>query len=90
MSYFPDYPRRCPNPRSSPRAYVAPRVEPQPGSESVAFSKEIQEWVQNRVTEQKFLGGGVVIIDKVPLNGSGKLLRRELRDLAKTESGYKM
>ena len=32
----------------------------------------------------------MVIIDKVPLNGSGKLLRRELRDLAEAESGYKM
>lgn len=68
-----------------PRAYVVPKVKPQPGAQSAAFSKEIQEWVRARVAKHKFLRGGVVIIDQVPKSAAGKILRRELRDLAKTE-----
>jgi 4-coumarate--CoA ligase len=72
----------------SSRAYVVPKVKPQPGAESVAFSKEIQEWVQGRVSKHKFLRGGVVIIDQVPKSAAGKILRRELRALVKAESGH--
>ena len=68
------------------RAYIVPKVKPQPGAESAAFSKEIQEWVQSRVAKHKFLRGGVVIIDQVPKSAAGKILRRQLRDLAKAES----
>jgi len=69
-----------------PRAYVVPKVKPQPGAESAAFSKEIQEWIRGRVAKHKFLRGGVVIIDQVPKSGAGKILRKELRDLAKAEA----
>lgn len=64
-------------------------MKPQLGPESEAFSKEIQEWVRGRVAKHKFLRGGVVIIDQIPKSGAGKILRRQLRDLAKTESGPK-
>lgn len=64
-------------------------MKPQLGLESEAFSKEIQEWVRGRVAKHKFLRGGVVIIDQIPKSGAGKILRRQLRDLAKTESGPK-
>ena len=74
------------SPHLASRAYVVPKVKPQPGAESVAFSKEIQEWIRGRVAKHKFLRGGVVIIDQVPKSGAGKILRRELRDLAKAES----
>ena len=55
----------------------------------MAFSKEIQEWVCGRVAKYKFLRGGVVIIDQVPKSGAGKILRKQLRDLARAESGPK-
>ena len=55
----------------------------------MAFSKEIQEWVKTRAPNHKFLRGGVVIIDEVPKSGSGKILRRQLRDRVKAESGLK-
>jgi acyl-coenzyme A synthetase/AMP-(fatty) acid ligase len=51
--------------------------------------QEIQDWVQGRVSKHKFLRGGVVIIDQVPKSGAGKILRKELRNLAKAESGPK-
>ena len=76
-------------PRSQFRAYVVPKVKPQPGAESAAFSREIQDWVRGRVAKHKFLRGGVVIIDQVPKSAAGKILRRQLRDLAKAESGPK-
>jgi len=72
-----------------PRAYVVPKVKPQPGPESVAFSEEIQEWIKSRVARHKFLRGGVVIIDQVPKSAAGKILRRELRNLAKEEANPK-
>jgi len=72
-----------------PRAYVVPKVKPQSGSESVAFSKEIREWVKTRVSKHKFLRGGVVIIDQIPKSAAGKILRKQLRDLANAESGPK-
>jgi 4-coumarate--CoA ligase len=71
------------------RAYVVPKIKPQLGAESTAFSKEIEEWVRGRVAKHKFLRGGVVIIDQVPKSPPGKILRRQLRDLAKAESGLK-
>ena len=68
------------------RAYIVAKEKPKPGAEAIAFSKEIQEWVRNRVAKHKFLRGGVVIIDQVPKSPAGKILRRQLRDLAKAES----
>lgn len=69
------------------RAYVIPADKPQPGTESIKFSKEIQQWVQGQVSKHNFLRGGVVIIDEIPKNAAGKILRRQLRDLARDLSG---
>ena len=71
------------------RAYVVPKIKPQPGAESTAFSKDIQEWVRSRVAKHKFLRGGVVVIDQVPKSAAGKILRRQLRDLVKAEPSLK-
>ncbi|TFY73629.1 hypothetical protein EWM64_g10384, partial [Hericium alpestre] len=65
-----------------PRAYVVPSSKPASAAE---FEKEIQEWVKSRVAQHKRLRGGVKIIDAVPKSAAGKILRRELRDLAKQE-----
>lgn len=72
-----------------PRAYVVPKVKPRTGPESTAFSREIEEWVRDRVSKHKFLRGGVIIIDQVPKSPAGKILRRQLRDLAKEEPSPK-
>lgn len=57
----------------------------------MVFSKEIQKWVRSRVANHQYLRGGVVIIDEIPKNGLGKVLRGELHDRAKgLRSGLQM
>lgn len=51
-----------------------------------AFEKEIQEWIKTKVAKHKYLRGGVRVIEAVPKSAAGKILRRQLRDLAKAEA----
>ncbi|PWW80199.1 acetyl-CoA synthetase-like protein [Tuber magnatum] len=64
-----------------PRAYIVAK----PGATVTA--DEIREWVKKRAIRYKWITGGVVLIPAVPRNLSGKILREELRDRAKTETG---
>ena len=63
-----------------PRAYIQPRAAP-----SLALAKELIKFVHDRVAQHKRLRGGVVFVDEIPKSGSGKILRRVLRELAKTD-----
>uniref|UniRef100_A0A182NL03 Luciferin 4-monooxygenase n=1 Tax=Anopheles dirus TaxID=7168 RepID=A0A182NL03_9DIPT len=45
--------------------------------------QDVKEFVAGRVSEQKRLYGGVRFIDEIPKTASGKILRRQLRDLVK-------
>lgn len=67
-----------------PRAYITPS-RPLSSQEASSFALGVQDWVSQRVAPHKRLRGGVVIIDKVPKSAAGKILRRELRDRAKTD-----
>lgn len=58
-----------------PRAYVVPR----PGTKINA--QKLQEFVNNQVASYKQLRGGVAFIDSIPKNATGKILRRELKQL---------
>jgi acyl-CoA synthetase (AMP-forming)/AMP-acid ligase II len=49
------------------------------------FEQSVQKWVEKRVTKHKYLRGGVSVIDAIPKSAAGKILRRELRELAKKE-----
>jgi acyl-coenzyme A synthetase/AMP-(fatty) acid ligase len=42
-------------------------------------------WVAEKVSDHKRLRGGIVLIRAIPKSPSGKILRKELRALAKTE-----
>ncbi|CAG9822643.1 unnamed protein product [Phaedon cochleariae] len=56
-----------------PRAYVVPK-------EGFALNvEEIKEYVAIKVTKYKQLAGGVQIVDTIPKNPSGKILRRLLK-----------
>lgn len=64
-----------------PRAYVVLQAG------QVGNEKEIQEWLAKRVSRHKQVVGGVVFVDVIPKNPSGKILRRVLRERAKAEVG---
>ncbi|KAK5673902.1 hypothetical protein LTS12_029666 [Elasticomyces elasticus] len=62
-----------------PRAYVVQK----PGAS--VTSEDIVQFMDKRVARHKRLVGGVVFIDMIPKNPSGKIMRRELRERAKKE-----
>ncbi|KAH8661429.1 hypothetical protein BGZ60DRAFT_413175 [Tricladium varicosporioides] len=62
-----------------PRAYVVKG----PGGE--VTEEEILEFVKGQVADYKRLRGGVVFLDVVPKSPSGKILRKDLRELAKKD-----
>jgi len=63
-----------------PRAYVVRN----PGSK--ATEENIARWMEGKVARYKQLKGGVVFVDVVPKNPSGKILRAQLRERAKKEA----
>ncbi|KAK4176147.1 putative 4-coumarate--CoA ligase [Triangularia setosa] len=62
-----------------PKAYVV--VADQKGTTGL----EIQEWVAKQVSNHKKLRGGVVFLAAIPKSPSGKILRKDLRALAKKQ-----
>ena len=65
-----------------PRAYIALQENSQSATE-----RDIAEWLATRVAKHKRLAGGVKFVEAIPKNPSGKILRKILRDQAKTEVG---
>ncbi|KZP08595.1 acetyl-CoA synthetase-like protein [Athelia psychrophila] len=69
-----------------PRAYVVPTtVCPLSPQDHAAFGTVIQEWIKSRVAPHKQLRGGVRIVEVISKSAAGKILRRELREMAKRE-----
>lgn len=57
-----------------PRAFVVRR----PGSN--VTEQEIKDYVASKVAKYKKLEGGVIFLDAIPKNASGKILRRQLKE----------
>lgn len=75
---FPGQPREL----ECPRAYVVRR----PGPEGDKLGEEeVKSWFGGRLARYKALTGGVVFVDAIPKNASGKILKRVLRERAKGE-----
>ncbi|KAF8998854.1 acyl-CoA synthetase [Cyathus striatus] len=71
-----------------PRAYVAPveQVILKHPLEKNSFEKRVQKWVEGQVSHYKYLRGGVVAIESIPKSATGKILRKDLRELANVEA----
>ncbi|KAK5108781.1 hypothetical protein LTR62_007841 [Meristemomyces frigidus] len=69
-----------------PRAYLVRR----PGSEGKPTEKEIHDYMRDNLASYKQLVGGVVFVEAIPKNASGKILKRVLREQAKREMGAKL
>lgn len=70
-----------------PRAYVVRR----PGPEGAKLTAdEVKSYVRARLAKYKALEGGVIFLDLLPKNASGKILKRNLREQAKREIASKM
>ena len=68
----------------APRAFVVR----QPDVQSQKVTKEeVAKFVEGKVVSYKRLKGGVDWIDAIPKNPSGKILRRQLRDMYKSKGG---
>ncbi|KAI3332367.1 acetyl-CoA synthetase-like protein [Xylariaceae sp. AK1471] len=63
-----------------PRAYVV-------ANQKEISGKEIVEWFSKQgLSRYKYLRGGVVFLDAIPKSPSGKILRKNLREMAKKET----
>ncbi|KAG9205350.1 hypothetical protein G6514_008929 [Epicoccum nigrum] len=66
-----------------PRAYVV-------ADKAKISGQQIVKYVKENVASHKQLRGGVVFLDAIPKSPSGKILRKDLRLLAKREQGAKL
>ncbi|KAF8338789.1 AMP binding protein [Cantharellus anzutake] len=73
-----------------PRAYISPKnaalADPKNRDQCKAFERAVQDWIKSKVAHHKQLRGGVIVIAAIPKSPTGKILRRELRELAKQEA----
>ncbi|KAI1371673.1 hypothetical protein F4677DRAFT_463910 [Hypoxylon crocopeplum] len=63
-----------------PRAYVVKEDASKP-----LDIKELQKWFSGRVANYKQLRGGVRVVQQIPKNASGKILRKDLKEMARKE-----
>lgn len=48
--------------------------------------KDVQNYVASKASTLKHLHGGVIFVQEIPKNPSGKILRRKLREMLKVQS----
>ena len=68
-----------------PQAFVIPR-NPIASIDQAKLAKEIEDLVAGEVANYKRLRGGVRFIDQLPRNPTGKMLRRQLQEKARTRA----
>ncbi|CAG9839696.1 unnamed protein product [Diabrotica balteata] len=57
-----------------PRAYIVPKKD------KTVDLEELDQYVSNKVAKYKKIAGGIQIVDVIPKNPSGKILRRKLKE----------
>ncbi|KAI9706808.1 MAG: hypothetical protein M1820_004779 [Bogoriella megaspora] len=70
-----------------PRAYVVRKPN---DAGKVLSEAEVQHYIASQLSSYKRLDGGVVFVDAIPKNASGKILKRLLRERAAKELGPKL
>ena len=70
----------------APRAYLVRR---DPSSKQPS-AQEVDKYMRERLASYKMLTGGIVFVDAIPKNPSGKILKRILREQAKKEMSAKL
>jgi 4-coumarate--CoA ligase len=68
------------------RAYVVLKSRALGPEERAAAAQMLSMFVADRVAHYKHLKGGIVFVDELPKNPTGKVLRRALREQANKES----
>ena len=63
-----------------PRAYVVTEDATNP-----VDINELQKWFSSRVASHKKLRGGIRLVEQIPKNASGKILRKDLKEKARAE-----
>lgn len=71
-----------------PRAYVVRR--PESAEAKKLTEKDVYQYVEEKLAKFKRLDGGVVFVEDIPKNPSGKILKRLLRERAAREMGSKL
>ncbi|XP_966892.2 probable 4-coumarate--CoA ligase 1 [Tribolium castaneum] len=57
----------------APRAYIVPKKN------TKVNTKDLEEYFKGKVAHYKQLKGGIAIVDSIPKNASGKIMRRQLK-----------
>lgn len=66
----------------APRAYIVRN----PGIRGSSVTEaDVKTYISKRLAKYKSLEGGVVFVDVIPKTASGKILKKDLRDMAKRE-----
>lgn len=65
-----------------PRAYVVLRE----GAQDKISAQDIQDFVAKKVSKHKQLSGGVKFIDEIPKLASGKIVRKQMKELARNDA----
>jgi acyl-coenzyme A synthetase/AMP-(fatty) acid ligase len=68
------------------RAYIVLKSRVLGSEERAKAAETLSAFVADRVAHYKQLKGGIVFVDELPKNPTGKVLRRALREQAKKES----
>ncbi|KAJ9650239.1 hypothetical protein H2198_010451 [Neophaeococcomyces mojaviensis] len=63
-----------------PRAWVVLSPEGKKQGEATV-ARKLNEYVAQRLSKHKHLAGGIELVDSIPRTPSGKMLRREMRDM---------
>lgn len=62
-----------------PRAYIV-------ADANAITAQDVADWVGGQVANHKKLRGGVFFLPAIPKSPSGKILRKDLRELAKKQA----